>query len=496
MFLATKTLRHKGSQSYFLNAVLCLSAFVVFFFILIASSCSNPENTNTTRQSTTSSTPISSVENFEKGKVLLNIKCKADTTNSYTLYIPTSYAGSSPFPVILFFDPHASGAFPIKKYQALAEKHGFIIAGSNNSKNGNSAEVNGAFAGNLLNDVQARMNIDTKRIYASGFSGGSRVASYMAIFRGGINTVIGCGAGLPNIDKPIENKFNYVGIAGNEDFNYTEMEDLENMLSKSDVEHIFIPFNGKHEWCPVEVMEQVFIWIKLKAMKQFIIPKNDSIINAYVTTELNKLDELLKNKKEGDAFVLAKQVINFTSGLITNDKLNTTYTQLEGSCALKKAQARKEELSKAEKALKDQYLNALAVKDVAWWKTETQHLNDTKRFPPDQVVMNKRILSFMSLACYMSTTQMLRNSQVNEAEHFISVYKIVDPENAEAPYLQATIYLSKNENNKALLELNSAAKLGFKEYDRFVKDFPALATTKQAEPLIAIIKANVNKDQE
>ncbi|MBI2269588.1 MAG: hypothetical protein HYU69_04435 [Bacteroidetes bacterium] len=433
-------------------------------------------------------------ENFEKGKVLNNIKCKADTNNNYTLYIPISY-NNSPSPVILFFDAHADGTLPIKKYQTLAEKYGFILAGSNNSKNGNSAEVNGAFAGNLLNDLNARLNIDSKRIYTSGFSGGSRVASYMAIFRGGINTVIGCGAGLPNIDKPIENKFNYVGIAGDEDFNYTEMEELEKMFKNSDIEHVFIPFNGRHEWCPAEVMEQAFTWLQLKAMKQMLIPKNDSIVNAYETSAMAALDDLLKGNKEEDAYTLAKHIINFTSGLSTNDKLKTIYVQLEHSPALKKALARKEELNSAEKMLKDQYLNALAINDAAWWTTEVQHLKDLKKYPADQVVMNKRILSFMSLACYMNITQMLRSGQINEVEHYISIYKAIDPENPEGPYLQATLFHSQNKTDKALAELKSAAKLGFKEYDRFTKDFPELVPTKQIESIIAIIKLNATKEQ-
>lgn len=476
-----------------INSMKKFGVYTAICILLMAcSSVNNNNKENGTATTPSEEKPIHPSENFEKGKVLNNIKCKTDTSNNYTLYIPVSY-NNNPSPIILFFDAHANGGLPVKKYSTLAEKYGFILAGSNNSKNGNSADVNGAFAGNMLNDVSARLNIDSKRIYTSGFSGGSRVASYMAIFRGGINTVIGCGAGLPKIDKPIENKFNYVGIAGDEDFNYTEMEELETMFKNSDIEHIFIPFNGRHEWCTVETMEMAFTWLQLKAMKQMLIPKNDSLINAYETTAMATLDELLKATKEEDAYTLADQIINFTSGLSTNDKLKTIYVQLEHSETLKKALARREELNKAEKMLKDQYLNALAINDAAWWKAEVLRLKDPKKYPADQVVMNKRILSFMSLACFMNISQMLRSGQLNEVEHYISIYKAVDPENPEAPYLQATLFHSQNKTDKALAELKSAAKLGFKEYDRFLKDFPELAKTKQAESIIAMMKENTAK---
>lgn len=174
----------------------------LFALLLLVSCTFNDTQTESVSDipSTTTITPTLVYENFENGKVIVDVKCKSDTTNSYTLYIPSTYDGKVPFPVILFFDSQGNGSFPVKKYKSLAEQYGFIVAGSNNSKNGVAAQVNGAIAGTLLTDVVKRMNINSKRIYTCGFSGGSRVASYVAIYRGGINTVIGCGAGLPAIE--------------------------------------------------------------------------------------------------------------------------------------------------------------------------------------------------------------------------------------------------------------------------------------------------------
>src|SRR5882672_10577374 len=75
-------------------------------------------------------------DSLSAGKIIDSVICKADHTQSYALYIPAKGNGFA-LPVIYFFDPHGSGAFPLGKYKSLADKYGFIIIGSNNSKNGN-----------------------------------------------------------------------------------------------------------------------------------------------------------------------------------------------------------------------------------------------------------------------------------------------------------------------------------------------------------------------
>src|SRR5574337_1851259 len=133
-----------------------MNKFLVFAnLIFLLAACSSTENKETTPPlPPTPQSVAQSFENFEKGKILSDIKCKADTSNSYSLYVPISYTGSVPFPVLLFFDSHGGGAYPLKKYFPLAEKYGYILAGSNNSKNGNAADLNAAFAGNLITDVR------------------------------------------------------------------------------------------------------------------------------------------------------------------------------------------------------------------------------------------------------------------------------------------------------------------------------------------------------
>jgi len=62
-----------------------------------------------------------------------------------------------------------------------AERYGYIVLGSNNSRNGPWKPESEA-ADAMLQDAQKRFAVDLKRIYFAGFSGGARVARSLLNF--------------------------------------------------------------------------------------------------------------------------------------------------------------------------------------------------------------------------------------------------------------------------------------------------------------------------
>ena len=53
----------------------------------------------------------------------------------------------------------------VEKYQAAAEQYGYIVAASNNSRNGPYA-VSMAAAQAMMTDVSRRFSIDPRRVYS------------------------------------------------------------------------------------------------------------------------------------------------------------------------------------------------------------------------------------------------------------------------------------------------------------------------------------------
>jgi len=178
---------------------------------------------------------------FEPGKIINVVVCKADPSQSYALYIPIK-GNKEALPVIYCFDPHGDGSLPLKKYRSLADTYGFILIGSNNSKNGNDWTMTEQLWRHLSDDTQARLKLDKRRIYTCGFSGGAKVAGYVAIQHTEVKGVIAGGAGLPDGTTASDLSFSFTAIAGEGDMNMTDLVAFNRALDNTHTRHRIIFF--------------------------------------------------------------------------------------------------------------------------------------------------------------------------------------------------------------------------------------------------------------
>src|SRR5258708_26028934 len=112
------------------------------------------------------------------GVVHGSVPVVADASNSYALYLPSNYSAARRWPLLLVFDPFARGEVSVKLFHEAAEKYGFMVVGSNNSRN--FADPSNAIR-LLWTDVKEHYAIDPKRIYTACLSGGAPVASSIAL---------------------------------------------------------------------------------------------------------------------------------------------------------------------------------------------------------------------------------------------------------------------------------------------------------------------------
>lgn len=113
---------------------------------------------------------------------------------SYELYVPPSYDGTTPLPVVLNFHGFTSSGLLQQegtKMDELASREGFLVAypnGLDNSWNGGvccglSAETNVddvGFTRAVIEDLGERGCIDTARVYATGMSNGGFLSHRLA----------------------------------------------------------------------------------------------------------------------------------------------------------------------------------------------------------------------------------------------------------------------------------------------------------------------------
>jgi hypothetical protein len=229
-------------------------------------------------------------QDLPKGQIIDDVKCKADATQSYALYIPSNYTPDKKWSVLMAFDARARGRTPVERYQAAAEKFGYIVAGSNNSKNG-PARVSMIAAKAMEADLQARFSVDPKRLYAAGQSGGARFAlDLVGSTKGEFAGVIASSAGFPpSMGTELELPFVVFGTAGTEDFNFLELRRMERAVKTAHRVKIFV---GEHTWLPSELAVEALEWMELQAMRTGARAKDDAMIDRMFAARQTELAAL------------------------------------------------------------------------------------------------------------------------------------------------------------------------------------------------------------
>lgn len=189
-----------------------------------------------------------SAEDPARGRVIESVVCAGNPRQSYALYLPSSYSPERSWPILYCLDPLARGRVPVERFAAAAGRAGWIVAGSNNSRNGTTAEASREALESLVRDTHERFAIDDTRVYLAGFSGGARLALGWAR-NGRITGVIACGAAFGG-DVPKEATFPVYATAGVDDFNYDEVYEMCRELYHRGVRQRFVEFPGGHDWLP------------------------------------------------------------------------------------------------------------------------------------------------------------------------------------------------------------------------------------------------------
>ncbi|HKD86526.1 MAG TPA: hypothetical protein VKB58_17390 [Terriglobales bacterium] len=213
------------------------------------------------------------------GVVIPQQASAAKPDQSYALYLPSHYSSDRPWPIVYVFDPDARGKIPVDLMKDAAEGHGYIVAASNNSRNG-SWKVETEAAQAMFEDTHARFAIDNRRLYFAGFSGGARVAAALAQQCKCAAGVLLDGAGFAGTPPSRGDMFAVFATVGTFDFNYPELSALDKKLEDEGFPHELRHFDGPHDWAPAGVMEEALAWFRLMAMKQSREARDENFIAA------------------------------------------------------------------------------------------------------------------------------------------------------------------------------------------------------------------------
>ena len=290
---------------------------------------------------------------LQPGVLLPKIACSSAREQTYALYLPANYTAAKRWPVVYVFSPDARGEVPAALARSAAEEFGYIIAASNNSRNG-PWKPEGEAAQAVWNDTHDRLSIDDQRVYFAGFSGGARVAARLAQSCKCAQAVFLSGASFPNDAPPTsQDKFGVFLTAGFLDFNYPELVTLDSQLASLRTPHFLRRFDGSHQWPPAEIWREALAFAELLAITNKHRQPDDAFAAAQLASFLATAD---KFAEDGDAYY-SWQYLRATAEVFTGftelAKLQSRIAALEKNPAVRAGQKREKEEITEQRALED-----------------------------------------------------------------------------------------------------------------------------------------------
>jgi len=109
--------------------------------------------------------------------------------------------------------------------------------------------------------------------------------------------------------------------------------------------------------------------------------------------------------------------------------------------------------------------------------------------------MNRRLLNYLGLVSYMSSNHAIQENDMPNAELYLKVFKMADPQNPDQRYLTAQYYVKKGDNTQAVASLKEAAALGFSDVSQLLSDpaFAGLQGDVGYQEVVKKVKANAVK---
>ncbi len=476
--------------------LIIISVLFSGMLLFLNTSCQNSHDKKSNKEQTV----LVDTTVLNPGVVYDSVSSFRNPDESYALYLPKDYIATKKFPVIFFFDAHARGWLPVKKYKALADSFNFILAASNESKNGQAAQKRNQIIYHFMQDVEQRFSVDPGRIYTGGFSGGARVAAGIGLSNSDIAGVIGCAAGFPKLNHIANTRLAYVGIVGNTDFNFLEMKQLNSELEAAHWHHSLLIFEGHHQWPPTKTMKKAFDFLQTDAMRRQLIPVDKHLVAQLKAGFEQERKQAIQNNDPLLQWQTDHQFNAFLNGLVSVESYKKEMRKLLQNPMLKKQQRQQVILKKEEQKWQQTFASAFENRDAGWWRNALGNLSDMEKRAktPAEKQMTRRLFNYLSLMSYLYADGSLKNNRIAAAGKYLMIYEKMDPTNPEVYFLKAVYYAMEGATNTILPSLQKAAENGFKDVKRLEDSpyFSGLRQTRTFRKILLRVKENKKRAEE
>lgn len=448
------------------------------------------------------------------GQIVDRVSCRDDSSQSYALYLPSSYRPERAWPVLYAFDPGARGRVPVELFSKAAERLGYVVVGSNNSRNGPSEPILAALNA-VWSDTHARFVLDPERIYATGMSGGNFPARLLLVRRGA--GMVACAGAFVRDDlADVEPRHAWIAIAGLSDFNFELNRAAVRDLVARGVVARFVTFDGGHSWPPEAVASQALDRLELAAMRTGKRQPDPTFIEAQFEDGLARARALAAGGQVHDAAEENATLVREFAGLEPAETLQPLAREagrLRDSPGARKARKREESLARDEKTHGErlrglrwrleqdpreqmQRLLSQATEDpVASWDpgATSRELDDLlKRLTrdlespaADRRIVSKRVIDGFYIDTFYQGQQHRDLRRLAAAQADFEICTRMRPTASGPAYELARTHAARGDRKLALALLRKALEVGFRDLGRLGTD-PEWAPLRESPEFQAV----------
>jgi len=397
----------------------------------------------------------------QQGAVYQNIRCEADTSVFYNIYVPDG-TGNKRLPVLILLDAHGNTAPALKQYTGLADKYGVVLAGFNASENNVPFENIWKAFKPWIHELFRKAPVDSTNVFIAGFSGGARVATLIENRMNGIVATALCGAGPADINSWAGKSAPVMMFAGTGDFNYIEINSIYTNPEVKRPRTLRI-FQGTHGWPPAEAFEDFFVLMKrfsdpdFRADERFFIDRSNIYLhNGRPDIALYSASSALFAMGDENSAALK----NFADSLGKN--FPADFSKEMNRCINQE--------SILQKRISSMFQNADTVRYFALVDSlNNQILLDSVSLNADVL---RRAKAWCGIAAYSFSNQ-ARNMNVPFLFSILRMYEYTEPGNPDMLILMSAYYAGKKECMKSRIYLNQAKRHGFNDQKKLdsMKEF-------------------------
>lgn len=408
---------------------------------------------------------------LKKGIIINAVAINDSISESFALYLPTNFEVSKKWPIVFVFDLEGHGKQALSMFRTAAEEEGYILAASNNVNDSLSISKNILITSRMMNSLYSILPIQKNRSYTAGFSSGARMASLIPTFIKSVNGVISCGSPIANIEVLNSKRpFHFIGIVGNEDYNYTEMLNGQKVLNKLRFPNHLIFFDGGHEWPTKEYLSKAMQILRLSSMAKGDLPKDTTFIETTYKSHLDNANTMV-SKNPLFAYKIMQEVNRVYRPLKNLDSLKVGLSQLRKSKEYRSNNRNQNAVFFKEAFIKEDYVYYLEqdiitynYNNLGWWKYQMDELakyNKSANIYEKQ--MGKRLNSYVNDLIADNIDVIKADAVVDEeALNFLWMLSTVTSPKNYDPYLKVISYNAKIEDyNTALFYVEELLKNGY-----------------------------------